>query len=312
MATVFSKGKRRTTLALEVDGVDVRFRTSMKILGVVCDERLDWNKHAAYVKARVKQRAGMLSRICGRTWGVSPDTAIYVYKVWVRPMIEYAWAIWGDISATPFSELASVQHRFLCRALGVRYPTSAAAVRAETGIPPLELRRDTATLTFHDRVARQQGPHSLGRLFTKLNRDGSDRLVHPTWSSVHERARRLRQDLTRRELAMGRAGLVAREARKWQEEWARKRNAAAGAISYHSLRPSVPPSAAQLTRNRVRRSHLMRAESSALTGLRVRSSLLRSRLARQGLVSSARCQQCATGQQETTDHFLFDCPRYAR
>ncbi len=53
MATVFRKGKGRTTPALEVHGVDVRFRPSMKILGVVCDERLDWNKHAAYVKARV-------------------------------------------------------------------------------------------------------------------------------------------------------------------------------------------------------------------------------------------------------------------
>ena len=61
--------------------------------GVYFDEELNWIRHAAYVKARVKQRVGMLARICGRTWGVLPDTAVFVYKVWVRPMIDYAGAV---------------------------------------------------------------------------------------------------------------------------------------------------------------------------------------------------------------------------
>ncbi len=67
----------------------------MKILGVYFDEEINWCRHVAYVKARVKQRVGMLARICGSTWCVLPDTAVFVYKVWVRPMIEYAGAVWG-------------------------------------------------------------------------------------------------------------------------------------------------------------------------------------------------------------------------
>ncbi len=111
MATVFARGqarhrdggrRRAARRPLVVDGAVVKFQPAMKILGVYFDEDLNWFRHVAYVKARVKQRVGMLARICGRTWGVLPDTAVFVYKVWVRPMIEYAGAVWG-MSPTPSS-----------------------------------------------------------------------------------------------------------------------------------------------------------------------------------------------------------------
>ncbi len=111
MATVFARGharhrdgrrRRAARRPLVVDGAVVKFQPAMKILGVYFDEDLNWIRHVAYVKARVKQRVGMLARICGRTWGVMPDTMVFVYKVWVRPMIEYAGAVCG-MSPTPSS-----------------------------------------------------------------------------------------------------------------------------------------------------------------------------------------------------------------
>ena len=49
-----------------------------------------------------------------------------------------------------------------------------------------------------------------------------------------------------------------------------------------------------------------------LTGLRLNSSLLRAHVAKHGLSQSGSCLKCNTGQQETTEHFLLDCPHYGQ
>ncbi len=72
----------------------------------------------------------------------------------------------------------------------------------------------------------------------------------------------------------------------------------------------MPPSDEQRRIDVARRASTSRAVSSAFTGLRLRASGLRGHLARHGLVPSGMCVQCDTGQTETTEHFLLDCPRY--
>ncbi len=93
-------------------------------------------------------QASSRASVAGR--GVAPDAAILAYT-WVRPVIEYASVIWGDASRSTLKEVESVQRKFLCRALGVRKCAPAIAVEAETGVAPLTLRRDTATLRYHAR-----------------------------------------------------------------------------------------------------------------------------------------------------------------
>ncbi len=65
-----------------------------------------------------------------------PDTAVFVYKVWVRPVIKYAGAVWGDVSDTLFYEqVAMIQRKFLARALGVRNRALPTGSRLRRGWP---------------------------------------------------------------------------------------------------------------------------------------------------------------------------------
>ena len=303
--------KRRPRLSLKVDGIEVVFDKTIKILGVLFDEDLNWKSHAGYVRAKVLQRVGLLNRICGKAWGVLPDTAVHVYKVWVRPMIEYASAVWGDISPATFERtIAPIQRMFLARSLGVRYCAPGGGVQAEVGVPPLDLRRDTATMMYRARLALRACNHSVKSLFERLDRDASERLVDGRRSSVHVRARALGAMLTPEERGAGFRGLAMCEARRWQASWVAARRPADGPHHYRNLRRTVPPTDEQRKEDSARRGAAGRAVGGALTGLRLGSSDLNGHLAHHGLVQASTCTQCAMGVEETTEHYLLVCPKF--
>ncbi len=95
---------------LSVDNAKVRVMPTMEILGITFDQKLRWKDHVQGVATRARQRLGQLSATCGRKWGVSPDTFVYLYKVYIRPILEYGSEVWGDASRHTLARLDSVQH----------------------------------------------------------------------------------------------------------------------------------------------------------------------------------------------------------
>ncbi len=85
---MFTRGSVYTEPLLSVDNVQVSVMPTMKILGITFDQKLRWKDHVQGVATRARQRLGQLSATCGRKWGVSPDTFVYLYKVYIRPILE--------------------------------------------------------------------------------------------------------------------------------------------------------------------------------------------------------------------------------
>ena len=129
---------------LQVPETDEELEEHAKYLGVVLDPRLNWRVHLNMVRSKALKRMEMLIRITNNRYGARHSRVILLFKVCVRPVLEYACVIWNDASEhLKTSLIDNIQHRVLARAMGVRKATSREAFEIEAGVEPLGLRSMT-------------------------------------------------------------------------------------------------------------------------------------------------------------------------
>ena len=116
--------------------------TSVKDLGVTVDSNLKYNHHISNIVAQAKRRAGLLFK-CFRTRNA--ETMARAFKVYIRPLLEYASNIWSPIQTGLIEQIESVQRQFTKRIDNLQslsYPERLVELNLES----LELRRVRADL----------------------------------------------------------------------------------------------------------------------------------------------------------------------
>ena len=78
---------------------------------------------------------------CRWSRGISQRNLIMIYKQMIRPTMEYASIVWGEAAKSSKQMLDTIQHRSLCKALGVMRIARKSEVNQEGKTWPLELRR---------------------------------------------------------------------------------------------------------------------------------------------------------------------------
>jgi len=81
-------------------------------LGVTIDCNLKYSMHIDNIVGRARQRVGLLFK-----WFVTrdADTLLRAFKVYIRPILEYASNIWSPTQIGLIDKLESVQRRFTKR-----------------------------------------------------------------------------------------------------------------------------------------------------------------------------------------------------
>ena len=87
-------------------------QTAVKDIGVTIDCNLKYSKHIDNIVGRARQRVGLLFK-CFVTRDA--DTLLRAFKVYIRPIFEYASNIWSPTQIGLIGKLESVQRRFTKR-----------------------------------------------------------------------------------------------------------------------------------------------------------------------------------------------------
>ena len=66
-----------------------------KILGVLLDTSLSFNKHSGYIAVRVSSRNNIFKAFAGTSWGQRKQTLLMTYKAVRRSIINYAAPVWS-------------------------------------------------------------------------------------------------------------------------------------------------------------------------------------------------------------------------
>lgn len=163
----FNEGKCLTTLFTKRPGFkdqhpEVFFQGSLlvstptpRLLGVFFDPRLTFKGHLEKARRKAMQRLGLIKRAFGRPFRSRRGLFISLYKIYVRPFLEFACAAFLGAPPTYLKTLDSVQHRALVFATGAHRDTSLDALEALTGVMPLRHRRSKLARNLLAKIKRE-------------------------------------------------------------------------------------------------------------------------------------------------------------
>lgn len=126
---------------LELNGVPLKISNCSKYLGITLDRTLTWNLHVQSVVRKANWSLLATRRFIGKTWGLKPHMALWLYKAVIRPQITYASLVWflKAKQSTVKEKLSSLQ-RLACLCItGAFSSTPTAALQVLLNLTPLDI-----------------------------------------------------------------------------------------------------------------------------------------------------------------------------
>jgi hypothetical protein len=108
-------GHHTNTNKFHLDSHPITHTKTAKDLGVTVDSDLKFKSHIKDIVTRANQRCSLIHRCF---LSRDPSNLTRAYKVYVRPLLEYASTIWSPSSVAQIIDIESVQRRFTKRVPG--------------------------------------------------------------------------------------------------------------------------------------------------------------------------------------------------
>ena len=129
----FVNSKRSYTF----NGDDIPSVSSMKDLGVTVDNELNFSKHISQIAAKAFQRSNLFFRVFKCR---DRDFLVAVFKIYIRPLVEYCSPVWNPYLKKDIQLLQQVQKRYTKRIPGLAHLSYPERLN-RLGLESLELRR---------------------------------------------------------------------------------------------------------------------------------------------------------------------------
>ena len=78
---------------MKLEGQDIKYNSTLKILGVILDEKMKFDSHTEQVERKALRSLDLLRRV-KETEVANTKCRMQLYKVLVTPQVEYATAVW--------------------------------------------------------------------------------------------------------------------------------------------------------------------------------------------------------------------------
>ena len=174
-ASLFTKLKLLAAKPIfDLDGTELKYNATPKILGFTLDEQLTFEEHMKTVARKASNALKIIREVKGIA-AVSTSKLIRLYTSLVRSIMEYGAMVWQ--CSKYCTKLASIQRKALCLCLGL--PSSAAtdAVEVAAGILPLDLHFTQIAIK---EVAKIQAKPINRPIKCQLNRMTEEEIGHDT------------------------------------------------------------------------------------------------------------------------------------
>lgn len=136
---MITRKKAPSICTYKINNVAIRTVDKFKYLGVVIDSKLTWNAHVQYVVSASLRKLWLIKH---RLKHCTSRTKLAAYTTLIRPLLEYADAVWDPHTKTGVNNIESVQKkalRFIYNIYNRR--VSITDLRTRSGLPSLEFRR---------------------------------------------------------------------------------------------------------------------------------------------------------------------------
>ena len=146
-----------------VRGLILKTKTSIRVLGVYIDTRLDWAAHYKEIQKKMTRQTMALTKIAASTWGATLLRARHVYTAVIRPAMSHGSIAWHmpaearkKAKVESRSKLEVIQNKCLRVIAGAYKATPIEILQAETHIPPLTQHLDRLQTKTRSRISNSE------------------------------------------------------------------------------------------------------------------------------------------------------------
>ncbi|XP_067118869.1 uncharacterized protein [Centruroides vittatus] len=82
--------------SIRINNTKIKNATSVKYLGIVLDQKLNWTEHVHHIYEKAVKTAQALKTISRNRWGYGPSTTRTLYSAALEPLITYGAEVWGS------------------------------------------------------------------------------------------------------------------------------------------------------------------------------------------------------------------------
>ena len=129
-----------------------------------------------------------------KTWGADRETLLYVYKAFIRSVIDYGSNVYGSVCDTHLQKLETIQNSALSIATGALRSTPVPALRAETSCCSIRRRISENTLSYFSKSRTLPSAHPIKEII-----DSAKNTNPQSWSHNRKKPAIFRAEETRTE-----------------------------------------------------------------------------------------------------------------
>ena len=89
--------------------VNLGIQKEVKFLGITFDQHLTFDAHIEDIVKRCRKRLNLLKAIRGKLWGANPNTILYTYKVFIRPLLEYGCILFAHAKRDLLTKIEAIE-----------------------------------------------------------------------------------------------------------------------------------------------------------------------------------------------------------
>lgn len=285
--TISRKINRPIHPPLFMNNSNINIVNEHKHLGLIFSDDGSWNKHLDMITKKAYARINILRKF---KFILDRKTLEKIYLTFIRPLLEYGDVVWDHTSPSLIKKIENVQLEAARIVTGGTRLVSIARLYTETGWEPLKERREHHRITYFYKMCNGLTPSFLSDLVPRNLREIHD--YNTRHSSVIPPIR------TRTALYSN--YFLPQTVRSWNSlPDTCKNSSSLNSFKQQFLNADSAKPSYYCVGNRLGQIYHAR--------LRMDCSSLNSHLYRKNIVDSP---NCICGDQETTTHFFFNCPRH--
>ena len=153
--------KKDKNLNIKMNGIAIELKDSVKYLGVILDEKLNYNKHIQYIKNKTTEKLSKMPLMTRNTWGLRYDALKTIYKAAFEPSILYCCSVWAkSLTQQNIKKLKSIQRLFAIKIIRAYRTISYESAITIAGLTPIDLRikeNNLLNLIKHEKTGQVLG-----------------------------------------------------------------------------------------------------------------------------------------------------------
>ncbi|KAE9528780.1 hypothetical protein AGLY_012355 [Aphis glycines] len=148
--------------ALYLKNTQIPFHKSLRILGLIFDNKLNWTTHLKQLKVACKVKLNVIKTLANHTWGADKKSLLNIYKTLILSQINYGSPIYNTAKPRHLKTLDLIHHEGIRLSIGAFRTSPTESILCYAGEIPLQLIRDKTTLLHC--IKRKTTPNHIGHI----------------------------------------------------------------------------------------------------------------------------------------------------